>query len=141
LLEEPDNSGSLENKLLKDFHGNPPIIDSKYAGVLPVLTAKAQLYVVTNMQSSDAMRFYVDSGGCAGFNYIFDVITEEEVTENDIIINKSPLVFVDKESLPYVYGSVIDLVEQGINKHLAVNNPGAKASCGCGTSFSYDFKE
>ena len=31
-----------------------------------------------------------------------------------------------------------DITEKGFGKTLVVKNPGAKQSCGCGTSFSYD---
>ena len=41
-------------------------------------------------------------------------------------------------SLNYLYGSEIDLEESNMNKMLKVTNPGAKASCGCGTSFAFD---
>ena len=39
-------------------------------------------------------------------------------------------------SIKYLYGSEVDLYTEGMNKMLKVTNPGAKASCGCGTSFA-----
>jgi len=50
----------------------------------------------------------------------------------------SPPALVDKDSLQFLYGTVIDLEDKGMNKLLKVDNPGAKASCGCGTSFAFD---
>ena len=43
---------------------------------------------------------------------------------------------VDSMSLPYMAGSEIDYVDDLIGAAFRVNNPKAKASCGCGTSFS-----
>ena len=45
---------------------------------------------------------------------------------------------IDPESLKFLYGSTIDLEDSGMNKMLKVVNPGARASCGCGTSFAFD---
>ena len=40
--------------------------------------------------------------------------------------------------MPYLHGSTIDLEDSGFNKMLKVDNPAAKMSCGCGTSFNFD---
>ena len=45
-------------------------------------------------------------------------------------------VLVDSVSLQYLAGSEIDFVDDLIGAAFKVNNPKAKASCGCGTSFS-----
>ena len=55
-----------------------------------------------------------------------------------ICFSTEPVAIIDNESLTYLRGSVIDLDDSGLNKQLKVNNPGAKMSCGCGTSFAYD---
>ena len=43
---------------------------------------------------------------------------------------------VDQVSLQFLAGSEIDFVDDLIGASFKVNNPKAKASCGCGTSFS-----
>ena len=37
---------ALEDKVLADFHGNAPIIESEFDGVLPNITAKAQIFIL-----------------------------------------------------------------------------------------------
>ena len=37
---------TLEEKVLADFHGHAPIIESEYDGKLPNLTAKAKMYIL-----------------------------------------------------------------------------------------------
>ena len=37
---------TLEEKVLADFHGHAPIIESEYDGQLPNLTAKAKMYIL-----------------------------------------------------------------------------------------------
>ena len=127
---------TLEEKVLSDFHGHAPIIESEYDGQLPTLTPKAKIYIVSNLEPGQMFRFGVSGGGCSGFNYLFDVA--EEVEDGDIKFCDDPPSLVDSESIKFLYGSTIDLVTNGMNKQLSVENPGARASCGCGTSFAFD---
>ena len=127
---------TLEEKVLADFHGHAPIIDEEFHGELPGITAKARIYILTNLEPGQMFRFGVSGGGCSGFNYIFDVCEEWE--DGDIKFCDNPPCVVDSESIKFLYGSTIDLVTNGINKQLSVDNPGARASCGCGTSFAFD---
>jgi len=135
--EQPQQkSYSLFDKVLDDFHGNAPIIDESYSGKLPDITPKARIFITQNLEEGQYFRFGVTGGGCSGFNYGFDVDTE--VKDEDVQFSDSPPAIVDKDSLQFLYGTIIDLEDRGMNKLLKVDNPGAKASCGCGTSFAFD---
>ena len=72
---------TLEEKVLADFHGHAPIIESEFDGQLPNLTAKAKMYILNNLEPGQMFRFGVSGGGCSGFNYLFDVA--EEVEDGD----------------------------------------------------------
>jgi len=81
------------------------------------------------------LRLSVMGGGCSGFQYKFDV--ERERTDDDVsIVRDDVTVLIDPVSLQYLAGSEIDFVDDLIGASFKVNNPKAKASCGCGTSFS-----
>ena len=81
------------------------------------------------------MRVSVDGGGGSGFQYRFDLVTAED--PGDLIIDREGVrVVVDPVSLPYMAGSELDFVDDLIGAQFKVRNPLAKASCGCGTSFS-----
>ena len=57
--------------------------------------------------------------------------------EDDILIQRDgAAVLIDSVSLNYLAGSEIDFVDDLIGASFRINNPQAKASCGCGTSFS-----
>jgi iron-sulfur cluster assembly accessory protein len=45
-------------------------------------------------------------------------------------------VLIDPVSLGYLAGSEIEFVDDLIGASFRINNPQAKASCGCGTSFA-----
>jgi iron-sulfur cluster assembly accessory protein len=81
------------------------------------------------------LRVSVEGGGCSGFQYKFDM--ERSQAEDDILIRREgAAVLIDAVSLNYLAGSEIDFVDDLIGASFRINNPQAKASCGCGTSFS-----
>lgn len=133
---EEMKAGSLDDKILRDFHGFAPTIDQSYAGKLPTITPKAQIYITETLKPGEYFRFGVNGGGCSGFSYLLDIDTVME--KDDVQFSENPPAIIDKESLKYLFGSEVDLEDHMMNKMLKVNNPSAKASCGCGTSFAVD---
>src|SRR5438045_1581687 len=81
------------------------------------------------------LRVSVEGGGCSGFQYRFDM--DRAQADDDILIRRdSAAVLIDATSLNYLAGSEIDYVDDLMGASFRVNNPQAKASCGCGTSFA-----
>ena len=81
------------------------------------------------------LRVSVEGGGCSGFQYKFDIDSARE--DDDILIRREgAFVLIDSVSLAYLSGAEIDFVDDLIGASFRVNNPNAKASCGCGTSFA-----
>jgi iron-sulfur cluster assembly accessory protein len=81
------------------------------------------------------LRVSVEGGGCSGFQYKFDM--DRERAPDDVLVRRDgALVLIDRVSLGYLAGSEIDFVDDLIGASFRVNNPNAKASCGCGTSFA-----
>ncbi|HYV69086.1 MAG TPA: iron-sulfur cluster insertion protein ErpA [Pseudolabrys sp.] len=85
--------------------------------------------------SGTMLRVSVEGGGCSGFQYKFDM--EHSKASDDLVINRDgAVVLIDPVSVNYMAGSEIDFVDDLIGASFKVNNPQAKASCGCGTSFA-----
>jgi len=81
------------------------------------------------------LRVSVEGGGCSGFQYRFDM--ETAAAGDDVVIRReTAAVLIDPVSLNYLAGSEIDYVDDLIGSSFRINNPQAKTSCGCGTSFS-----
>jgi iron-sulfur cluster assembly accessory protein len=81
------------------------------------------------------LRVSVEGGGCSGFQYKFDM--DHAKAADDILIARADArVLIDQTSLGYLNGSEIDFVDDLIGASFRINNPNAKASCGCGTSFT-----
>jgi iron-sulfur cluster assembly protein len=79
------------------------------------------------------LRVGVKGGGCSGFQYN---LAFDQPREGDEVFEYAGLkVLVDRPSLPYVRGSVIDYVDSLQGAGFQVNNPNVVAACGCGSSF------
>ena len=83
-----------------------------------------------------ALRVYVEGGGCSGLLYGF---TFDDRKDGDAEVSFEGFrLIVDPQSVGYVKGSVVDFVDQGglHGSGFQIQNPNAKGSCGCGTSFT-----
>lgn len=81
------------------------------------------------------LRMFVQGGGCSGMSYGFSL--DEEKNEDDFEIPAGvSSVLVDSMSFQYVDGATVDYVEDLQGSRFSINNPQAKTSCGCGSSFS-----
>ncbi|CAJ0761914.1 23833_t:CDS:2, partial [Entrophospora sp. SA101] len=86
---------------------------------------------------SNALRIRVDSGGCHGFQYFYDLVKTNSLKEDDVVFDKNGAkVIIDEISLGLIKGSKIDYTEELIGSQFQViDNPQAVSGCGCGISF------
>ncbi|AIJ07421.1 MULTISPECIES: iron-sulfur cluster insertion protein ErpA [Edwardsiella] len=81
------------------------------------------------------LRVYITGGGCSGFQYGFTF--DDNVNDGDMTIeNQGVALVVDAMSLQYLVGGSVDYTEGLEGSRFIVNNPNAKTTCGCGSSFS-----
>lgn len=81
------------------------------------------------------LRVYIEGGGCAGFQYKFDL--DNKKREGDHLFELDGVkFFVDKKSALYLAGSEVDYEESLMQSGFRVTNPNAASSCGCGVSFA-----
>ncbi|PRX52097.1 HesB/IscA family protein [Salegentibacter salegens] len=86
-----------------------------------------------NMQ--DFVRVGVKSGGCSGLSY--ELNFDKSKAEDDKLFEDNDIkIVVDKRSVLYLAGTVLEF-SGGLNgKGFVFNNPNAQRTCGCGESFS-----
>ncbi len=81
-----------------------------------------------------AFRVFVEGGGCSGFRYAF---VFDDRNENDQTwVQEGVEVAIDPISLQYLRGATVDFVEDLRGSGFVVNNPNARGTCGCGSSFN-----
>ncbi len=82
------------------------------------------------------IRIGVMGGGCSGFQYAMDF--EKEPKPDDFTLEQDGVkLFVDPMSHMYLQGVTIDYVVGVQGAGFKFENPNAKSTCGCGSSFSY----
>jgi len=82
------------------------------------------------------LRLGVKASGCSGYKYVLDWVENLGEDDREFKIAEGVSVFVDSKSLPFVNGTEIDFVKEGLNSMFRFNNPNVASECGCGESFS-----
>ena len=84
---------------------------------------------------TDVLRVSVVGGGCSGFSY--QMSFDQSVQEGDQVVEYDGIrVVVDTTSAPYLAGTEIDFVQSLHGGGFKFANPGARQTCGCGSSFA-----
>ena len=84
---------------------------------------------------SGGLRLGVLGGGCSGLSYQFKFDPQPRAT--DSVLNFDDVnVFIDPKSMRFLEGMTLDWKDSLIHSGFVFENPNAKKSCGCGTSFS-----
>lgn len=106
---------------------------------LPVkVTPEAARFLSQQLAKSPGavgVRLGAAPSGCSGFGYRIE--PAHRVEEDDAVYETEGVrILVARKSLPFVQGTAIDLVQEGLARRLRFDNPNARQSCGCGESFS-----
>jgi len=102
------------------------------------LTANAAAHIQQQLAKRGqglALRVGVQKSGCSGFTYTFDYA--DDILDNDQLFEShNARVVIDIVHLPYLDGSQIDFVKEGLSSTFKFINPNIDNTCGCGESFS-----
>ena len=103
------------------------------------LTARAveQVKAVQKAQGFEGydLSVRVVPAGCSGFGYDLDLV--KDISANDVVGEQDGIRLVtDALSQQYLAGTEVDYVVGTTAAGFKFENPNAKSTCGCGTSFS-----
>jgi len=93
-----------------------------------------QVFVKQGVQGG-GLRLGVQGGGCSGLSYLIRFEPKERPSDR-VFDFDGVKVFVDPKSLIYLDGMTLDYKESLMQSGFVFDNPNAKKSCGCGTSFT-----
>lgn len=80
------------------------------------------------------VRLSIKQTGCAGYGYVLDMIREPQ--QGDLLYEfHGARLWVEASAMPFIDGTEIDFVREGLNQLFKFNNPKAQHACGCGESF------
>jgi len=82
------------------------------------------------------LRVGVKAGGCSGFEYVF--AWEPAPRDGDLVFEGpgGARVWVDPRSHRLLDGTTLDYDTNLLSRGFVFQNPQAKSTCGCGTSFT-----
>ena len=134
---QASGEGELSIQLL--IQTSPGVAAPADAAVRPVsVTARAAEHLVSQLArhpGAVGVRVSVAAAGCSGLRYRVDPATD--IQDDDTVFTAGGLsIVVDAASLPYLGGTTLDVVQEGLARRLRFANPNAHQSCGCGESFS-----
>lgn len=99
--------------------------------------AKARIrHILVGEPNGAQLRISVQGGGCSGFQYHFDLDAKTPAADDVRFGDAAAPVIIDETSLGLLKGSMLDFVESLGAAAFEIKNPNAKASCGCGNSFT-----
>jgi iron-sulfur cluster assembly protein len=104
-------------------------ISENAAKLIRKMTAKNGLPV-------GGLRIAIKAGGCSGLSYTFAWEAAPREGDHSFEGPDGARVFVDRKSFKFLDGTTLDYDTSLVSKGFIFNNPNAKSSCGCGTSFS-----
>ena len=81
------------------------------------------------------LRLAVKTSGCSGLAYALE-FADEALPEDHVFDSHGLKLLIDARSLPFLDGTELDFVREGLNEGFKFHNPNAKANCGCGESFA-----
>ena len=81
------------------------------------------------------LRVAVKGGGCSGLMY--NLTIDDQASDTDLVITSGDVrIVVDKKSKLFLHGLTLDYTTGLNGKGFIFSNPNAKATCGCGESFT-----
>ena len=80
------------------------------------------------------VRLGVKTTGCSGLAYKLEYV-DATAPEDEVFEQHGVRLWVDPKSLPYIDGTELDYVREGLQEGFKFNNPREKGRCGCGESF------
>jgi iron-sulfur cluster insertion protein len=117
------------------FAPKPKVIEGATVGFSEAAANKVKILIEEEKNPNLKLRVSVDGGGCSGFQYAFAF--DEKVNDDDTVVEKNgATMLIDVTSMQYLNGSEVDYLEGLEGARFVINNPNAKSTCGCGSSFS-----
>jgi iron-sulfur cluster assembly protein len=113
-----------------------PAPPSKSVGVSDAAVVYAKQRLEARGTPGAAIRLGVKGGGCSGFSYVIE-FSDDPPRERDVVQEFDGVKFyVDKKSLIYLAGSVLDYEKTVMFQGFKFKNPQEASKCGCGHSFT-----
>lgn len=104
------------------------------------ITEAASKHILKMLDKNDlpggGLRVGLRAGGCSGYEYVFAWEQDPKADDQVFVGLQHARIFIDPRSLRLLDNAVLDYDTNLVSKGFFFQNPNAKSTCGCGTSFS-----
>ncbi|AJF73695.1 MULTISPECIES: Fe-S cluster assembly scaffold SufA [Raoultella] len=109
--------------------------DFNWRGLIMTPAAAAHIReLVSKQPPMQGLRLGVKTSGCAGFAYVMELIAEP--AKDDLLFEfEGAKLWAPLQAMPFIDGTELDYVREGLNEIFKFHNPKAQHECGCGESF------
>ncbi|SPX54059.1 iron binding protein SufA for iron-sulfur cluster assembly [Klebsiella pneumoniae] len=111
----------------------PPISAGRGLTMTPAAAAHIR-DLMRKQPDKKGLRLGIKTSGCAGFGYVLEMIAEP--APDDLLFESDGAkLFAPLQAMPFIDGTELDYVREGLNEIFKFHNPKAQHECGCGESF------
>ncbi len=104
--------------------------------VTELAAKEVKRFIAEGDYEEDALlRIGVTSGGCSGFNYSLNIVTDFDEANDMKTEQHGVQVVVNRKQALFLEGTTVDYYEGIEQRGFQFHNPQAKRTCGCGNSF------
>ena len=102
----------------------------------PTATQEVKRLMDKEEKPNLGLRIGVKGGGCSGLSYVLALDDATPKQYDTVFEHEGVKVLIDAKSHLYLDGTTVDYKTNMMGGGFEFNNPNAKKSCGCGTSFT-----
>ncbi|QDT15500.1 HesB/IscA family protein [Alienimonas californiensis] len=120
--------------------GVPDVADLPTEGCVTVTEAAVaevrRVIAEQALPEGSVLRVGVSGGGCSGFSYALGFDDSVDESKDEVFAQHGQVVAVPYKCGPHLDGTVIDFYAGVEKRGFTFENPNARNTCGCGSSFS-----
>lgn len=109
--------------------------DDKVITITPAAVEELKRLIGQEKEDNLFVRIGVTSGGCSGMAYAMEFDNEPKEGDREFDFDGLP-VRIELAAMMYIKGATVDYKGGLLGGGFTFENPNAKRSCGCGTSFT-----
>lgn len=117
-----------------DTNTNPKA-DNQVVNITAEAIEQIKRLIAEEKENNLYLRIGVSAGGCSGMSYSMAFDTEPTANDQNFDYNGVNVV-IDTKAIPYLQGTILEYKGGLLGGGFNFNNPNARRSCGCGSSFS-----
>ena len=131
-----NNGGNMSTQQTPEY--DPNILLPQDAITVTEAALQHLKKTISKQKKCIGLIFGIKKSGCSGFAYEVQLTQENTNIKNYYVfpIEDGISIFVKPANYPFIKGTQIDYIREGLNFRFQFNNPNEKGGCGCGESFT-----